>query len=264
MSTGTVWIGGGTGAGKTTVTRMLAGRRGLRVFPLDAFWYSHLARLPEPEPDPDEQWLGQSPQAQAAEFEALTRRRWPLVLSDLAALPSSPPIVVEGPQVLPDLVPEGDQAVFLVATAAFQRSVLQQRPLPETADPARALVQRIEKDRLYAQQIIQLAHAHGHSVITVDGTRSPGSILEEVERIFKVHHGSSVSSGELSAARRWENRVVADNIRTWLTTPHAPPQLPDTYRFACECGVRPCVAVVELPLDVFEGEPRILAPGHLV
>jgi len=114
MSKVAVWIGGGTGSGKTTVTRMFAGRHGLRVFPLDAFWYSHAARLPEPEPEPDEQWLEQTPAEQAAEFEALTRRRWPLVAADLAALPSSPPVVVEGPQVLPDLVPPGDQAVFLL------------------------------------------------------------------------------------------------------------------------------------------------------
>ena len=129
------WIGGGTGSGKTTVTRVLAGRHGLRVFPLDAFWYSHAARLPEPEPDPDEQWLGSTPTEQAAEFEAVTRRRWPLVLNDLACLPACPPVVVEGPQVLPDLVPGGDAAVFLVATVQFQRSVLERRPLPHTGDP---------------------------------------------------------------------------------------------------------------------------------
>jgi len=45
-----------------------------------------LKRLPEPEPDPDRQWLGATPAEQAAEFEAVTRRRWPLVLDDLAAL----------------------------------------------------------------------------------------------------------------------------------------------------------------------------------
>ena len=76
MSGVTVWVGGGTGSGKTTVTRMLAGRHGLPVFPLDAFWYSHEARLPEPERSPDDQWLGQTPAAQAAEFEALARRIW--------------------------------------------------------------------------------------------------------------------------------------------------------------------------------------------
>jgi hypothetical protein len=88
----TVWIGGATGSGKTTLSRVFAGRHGLRVFPLDAFWYSHEARLPEPERSPDDQWLGQTPAEQTAEFEALARRRWPLVLADLSALPPSPPV----------------------------------------------------------------------------------------------------------------------------------------------------------------------------
>jgi dephospho-CoA kinase len=36
MERATIWIGGGTGSGKSTVTRILAARHGLRVFPLDA------------------------------------------------------------------------------------------------------------------------------------------------------------------------------------------------------------------------------------
>lgn len=39
------WISGGTGSGKTTVARALAARHGLRMFPVDAFWYAHTARL---------------------------------------------------------------------------------------------------------------------------------------------------------------------------------------------------------------------------
>src|SRR5690348_12790331 len=47
MARATVWIGGSTGSGKSTVTRLLAARHGLRVFPVDAFWYSHVRRLSE-------------------------------------------------------------------------------------------------------------------------------------------------------------------------------------------------------------------------
>jgi hypothetical protein len=201
---------------------MFAGRHGFRIFPLDAFWYSHAARLPEPEPSPDEQWLGQ-PEAQAAEFEALARRRWPLVLADLAALPSSPPVVVEGPQVLPDLVPAGDAAVFLVATAEFQRSVLESRPLPKTADPSRALAHRIEKDRLYAERVSHLAAVRGFPVIRVDGIQPASTTLAVIEQAFAGIIGLDVAEADVRAARRWENRIVADNIRSWLATPHVPP-----------------------------------------
>ena len=261
MSKITGWIGGGTGAGKTTLTRILAGRHGLRVFPLDAFWYSHAARLPEPEPGPDEQWLGQTPARQAADFEALTRRRWPLVLDDLAALPSSPPVIVEGPQVLPDLVPPGDPAVFLVATGGFQRSVLERRPLPQTADPGQALANRIEKDRLHGARVAELAHDRGFPVVRVDGGRPITAILADVEAALPGLVGRPIDPAAVRAARRWENRVVADNILSWLTTAHVPPGLADTYPFACECGGRDCHAVIHLSPADFAATPRI-AEGH--
>ncbi|MEV6520632.1 hypothetical protein AB0M43_01655 [Longispora sp. NPDC051575] len=258
----TVWIGGGTGSGKTTLTRILAGRHGLRVFPLDAFWHSHEARLPEPERSPDDQWLGLTPVEQAAEFEALARKRWPLVLADLAALPASPPVVVEGPQVLPDLVPDGDAAVFLVSTAPFQRSVLERRPLPPTADAHRALENRIEKDRRYGERVAALAAARGFPVVTVDGTLPVEEILAAVEGVLPGIVGLDVEPADLRAARRWENGVVADNIRTWLGTAHVPPVAPTGYPFACECGARGCDAQVVLPLASYEAATRLVAPGH--
>jgi hypothetical protein len=257
----TVWIGGGTGSGKTTVARMFAGRHGLRVFPLDAFWYSHAARLPEPEPEPDEQWIGTAPAAQAAEFEALTRRRWPLVLADLAALPASPPTVVEGPQVLPDLIPAGDRAVFLVPAPAFQRSVLQRRPLPLTADPARALANRIEKDRIHGVRVAELAGAGGFPVVTVDGTRPVTAILGEVEKVLPDVVGRPVDRAASQAARRWENAIVADNIVRWLRTSHVPPSPATAYPFVCECGAPGCHAVVDLAPADFTMTPKVAA-GH--
>jgi hypothetical protein len=256
------WIGGGTGSGKTTVTRVLAGRFGLRVFPLDAFWYSHVARLSEHEPDPDEQWLGSTPAEQAAEFESVARRRWPLVLGDVAGLPDRPPVVVEGPQVLPDLVPAGDPAVFLVATAQFQRSVLERRPLPSTGDPRRALDYRIEKDRLFAERIAGSARRRGFPVVTIDGSRSVDEVITVVEQALPGLRVPGGDPGEVSAARRWENDIVADNIRSWLATAHVPPDLPPSYPFACECGRPGCATLIALSLTEYESRPRVLAPGH--
>lgn len=254
-----MWIGGATGSGKTTVTRAFAGRHGLRVFPIDAFWYSHAARLPEPEPSPDEQWLGRTPAGQAAEFEALTRRRWPLVTADLAALPSTPPVVVEGPQVLPDLIPAGDPAVFLIATAQWQHMVLSRRPMPPTQDDRQALANRIEKDRLYGERIVSLAEERGFPIVTVDGTRP---VLEDVERVFAEFTGRPVDTAAVRAARRWENDVVAGNIRTWLTTEHVPEAFPESYPFACECGKAGCSAFVNLALPMYEASEQVLFEGH--
>jgi hypothetical protein len=257
MARAVVWIGGSTGSGKTTVTRILAARHGLRVFPVDAFWYSHVHRLGElaDEPAPDAQWLDMTPAEQAADFEASTRRRWPLVVADLDALPPSPPVIVEGPQVLPDLIPPGDRAVFLVGTTEWQRSVLEKRPLPMTADPPRALENRIEKDRLYGQRVVSLARARGFPVISIDGSRTPEEIAEEIPGLPEPGPG-------VSAARRWENRIVADNIRSWMASMHWTPDSPDAWPFVCECGRPGCLDTVSRSIPEFDATARVLAPGH--
>jgi hypothetical protein len=152
--------------------------------------------------------------------------------------------------------------VFLVAAVEFQRSVLESRPLPKTTDPARALAHRIEKDRLYAERVAHLAAARGFPVIRVDGTQPVSAILALVEDAFVDSNRFDVAEADVRAARRWENNVVADNIRSWLATPHVPPQWPATYPFACECGARSCDAIVELPLTAYEAAPCVVAPGH--
>jgi hypothetical protein len=267
MARAAVWVGGSTGSGKSTVTRLLAARLGLRVFPIDAFWYSHVHRLGEldDEPTPDAQWLGMTPAEQAADFEALTRRRWPLVAEDLAGLPAQPPVIVEGPQVLPDLIPAGDRVVFLIGTPEWQRSVLEKRPLPVTADPARALENRIEKDRLFGERIGVLARSRGFPVIPVDGRRSPeeiaGQIRGQIGEGLPEKPGSEPVSG-VPAARRWENRVVAENIRSWMVSSHWTSSGPQAWPFACECGRPACVETVPCSMEEFDRSPRVLAAGH--
>jgi hypothetical protein len=55
----------------------------------------------------------------------------------------------------------------------------------------------------------------------------------------------------LVAARRWENEVVAANLRAWLVSPEAPNRELGPLTFACECGTPGCSEVVELKLDEF-------------
>lgn len=249
-----VWIGGGTGGGKTTVARVLAVRHGLRAFHVDAFWYAHDARLGLPDLDPDEQWLCRTPERQARDFEERARAGMRLVLEDLEALPSEPPVVVEGPQVVPDLLPAGAQAVFLVPTREFQHAVLTPRPMP-SSDPVQALANRLVKDRLYAERIAELARERGFATITVDGTREPEDVAAEVERLLDVPEGTC----DLREARRWENDAVAENLGSWLASRQGPPKRAITYPFACECGTRGCDARVELTLDEYAARESVLA-----
>src|SRR4051794_15960968 len=56
-----VFVGGGTGGGKTTLARSLAARHGLRLLQIDSFWYAHAERSGEAAPPPDVQRLEWSP-----------------------------------------------------------------------------------------------------------------------------------------------------------------------------------------------------------
>lgn len=248
MPSSTIWIGGGTGGGKSTAARALAIRHGLRRFALDSFWYEYDSRWARPRKSPDEQWLETPPEVQAAEFEEVSRRMMEYALDDLAVLPDVP-TVVEGPQILPDLVPSGDRAVFLDPTPEWQRSVLEQRPMP-SSDPARALANRLVKDRLYADRVAALADEHGFPVLAMDGSRN---LAAEIESLLDVPEGAA----DLAPIRRWENEKAAANIRAWLASPEAP-QEHGGYPFACECGRRGCDEVVVLTIPEFDAGSEVL------
>jgi hypothetical protein len=250
MTSSRIWIGGGTGGGKSTTARALAVRHGLRRFAIDSFWYAYDARWAKPRRSPDEQWLETPPEVQAAEFEETSRRMMRYALDDLEALPAAP-TVVEGPQILPDLVPEGDRAVFLDPTPEWQRGVLSTRSMP-SSDPARALEARLVKDRLYADRVAALARERGFPVVEMDGSRE---LAGEVGSLLEIPEGAS----DLRAVRRWENEAAAANIRSWLASPEAPREH-HGYPFACECGRRGCGEVLQLTIEEFDAASEVL--GH--
>jgi hypothetical protein len=248
MTSSRIWIGGGTGGGKSTTARALAVGHGLRRFAIDSFWYAYDERWAKPRKSPDEQWLETPPEVQAAEFEETSRRMMRFALDDLAVLPDVP-TVVEGPQILPDLVPPGDQAVFLHPTPEWQRAVLSGRSMP-SSDPARALEARLVKDRLYADRVAALAREQGFPVLAMDGDRELAAELESLLDIPDHTQG-------LDAIRRWENEAAAANIRAWLASPEAPEEH-GGYPFACECGRAGCDELVTLTIEDFDAAPRVL------
>lgn len=249
MTSSTIWIGGGTGGGKSTTARTLAVGHGLRRFAIDSFWYAYDARWAQPRKSPDEQWLETHPEVQAAEFEETSRRMMRFALDDLAVLRDAP-TVVEGPQILPDLVPAGDQAVFLDPTPEWQQSVLSTRSMP-SSDPARALEARLVKDRLYADRVVALARECGFPVVVMDGTRD---LAAEVSSLLEIPEGGA----DLQAIRRWENEAVAANIRSWLVSLEAPREYYG-YPFGCECGRRGCDELVQMTIEEFDAAPEVLA-----
>jgi hypothetical protein len=97
-----LWVGGGQGAGKTTLSWQLSRANDLPLHPVDLWAYDHQARLPAGD-QLDEQ-LTRGPEAAADAFESASRLRLELVLDDILARDlGKVPAIVEGPQLLPGL-----------------------------------------------------------------------------------------------------------------------------------------------------------------
>jgi 2-phosphoglycerate kinase len=180
------WIGGGSGAGKSTVARLLAEEHGLRLYHSDETIRAHVGRSnPVDHPrlhaflamDMDERWLSRSPQAMLETFHGFQGEGFELIVEDLLALPADRPIVAEGFRLLPRLVApllsRSDQAVWLIPSPAFRRAAFEARSftweIPDkTSDPERALANLLARDELFTDRVAAEATGLGLGVIEVD------------------------------------------------------------------------------------------------
>lgn len=107
------WIGGGTGAGKSTLARRLAQRHGCSIYSTDATIGAHSDRLsagaaPMLEAfrrmDLDQRWVLRHPTEKYRTFPWFHGEGFDLLIEDLRALPTNGITIVEGFRLLPRLV----------------------------------------------------------------------------------------------------------------------------------------------------------------
>lgn len=173
------WLGGVSGAGKTTAARTIALRRDLRLYCVDHRGYEHARRatddgLPRSRAwermTYDERWL-RDPKRLAEDFVAISHERLPLIVEDLRGLGPGPAIFVEGPQLLPELVapllPSPDYACWLLPSAELTRRGVAARgePMP-SSDEDQARANRLGRDVYLANVMRGQAVSLGLSVVT--------------------------------------------------------------------------------------------------
>ncbi len=198
-----LWIGGGQWAGKSTVARLLAERYVATAYHQDY----HDARghedrrtarrvrqsLPPAGPDPEAAWVRTTPERMAADVFAGFPERFGWTLDDLRALVSPRPVIAEGwgirPELVAPIVDSPRRMVILVPTPEFR--AYQIRVLPraaalarELSDPERAQRNRLERDRLVADDAVRSAERHGIRVVWVDGTRDASAVADLVAEHF--------------------------------------------------------------------------------
>jgi 2-phosphoglycerate kinase len=192
------WIGGGSGAGKSTIARRLAADHGFRLYTCDATMAEHVGRSnPSDDPllhdflnmDMDERWVNRSPSVMLKTFHGFQGEGFDLILEDLAALPDEPPILAEGFKLLPRLVSpllsQPNQAVWLIPSPEFRRAAFESRgwtwEIPrKTSDPERALANLLVRDGLFTDEVLKEARARQLPFIVIDGALSVDQVVLSV------------------------------------------------------------------------------------
>jgi len=248
-----LWIGGAAGAGKTTVARLLARRRGLHIYASDNRTWEHRDRALASGSEPAHRWEMLSPAARlAAPVEeqlamALVFERRPMIVEDLRALPRAPLVVAEG-TILPPEFADPDRSVWLLPTAAFQ---------------ARHRFDDLQ--RHVADLVGREARRYGIATIVVDGSRSASEIADEVERRLAgaLDVGPVASSRtERRALLREANLAAVEQVRGYCARPWSNADPAAMLRsFVCECGDRACDVDPIVPAGVAAAGP-VFASGH--
>jgi hypothetical protein len=196
------WIGGGSGAGKSTIARRVADRHGLRVYATDDAMSDHDGRFtPQEAPllsrfkamDMDERWVTRPPESMLESFHWFQGELFGLITEDLLRLPTEPGVIAEGFRLLPRLVKpllaDPGHAVWLLPTPEFRRAAFASRGslwqiAGKTSDPNRALVNLLERDQMFTELLCDETRRLELPAIKIDTTMTEGDLTARVTQIF--------------------------------------------------------------------------------
>lgn len=223
-----LWIGGPAAAGKTTVSRLLARRHGLRWYSTDAHTADHEDRAVAA----GSHVAGSGP----GSFD-----RAPMILEDLASLPMTSLIVVEGAHLRPQMGLPVDRALWLMPSKPEQRRRLQKRH-PEGVHEGFLLGWTS-----FAEQLADSAV----TTLSVD-RQTVGETIAAAEAVFAnaLHIGPTAQEiEERQSLLRYGNQVIVWHALARLDSGFLAGALGSIIRtFDCECGDKRCDAFADLSL----------------
>lgn len=199
------WIGGGSGAGKSTIARRVAAQHGLHVYASDDMMPDHARRSsPEDSPllhefmamDMDQRWLNRSPKTMFETFHWFRGEGFDSIVEDVLRLPRVPGVIVEGfrlvPRLVKPLLSESTRAVWLLPTVEFRQEVIASRGgsgwgfLAKTTDPERALHNLLERDRMFTDVLREETARLELCSIEVDTTMTEDDLVNRVTDLFAL------------------------------------------------------------------------------
>jgi hypothetical protein len=196
------WLGGGSGAGKSTIARRLATEHGWHRYSTDHSIPEHASRsTPGDAPylhqflsmTMDERWVDRSPETMLESFHWFRGEGFDMIVDDLLRLPREPPVIVEGFRLLPRLVQPllttHAQAAWLLPTPGFRRAAFDSRGSTweiagRTRDPERALRNLLERDRLFTERLRAETRALDLRAIEVVPAATEDGLAARVTAVF--------------------------------------------------------------------------------
>jgi 2-phosphoglycerate kinase len=196
------WLGGGSGAGKSTIARRLAAQHGLRLYATDAAMAAHDGRITRHDApflsefkamSMDERWVHRSPEVMLETFHWFRGEGFGLIVEDLLRLPPEPGVIAEGFRLLPRLVQPllttAHHAVWLLPTPGFRRAALASRGAlweiaRKTSDPEQALHNLLERDRRFTDRLRQEARPLDLPVIEISTAMTEDELARRVTEVF--------------------------------------------------------------------------------
>ena len=245
-----MWIGGGQGAGKSTLSWRLSRAHDLPLHRIDLWAYDHQSRMPAG--DTLDEQLARGPEAAADAFESDSRLRLKLALDDITARDlGKVPALVEGPQLLPGFAAQSPPGwcVWLLPDPARTRVTREERLASEETLAGRPAAGRaraaliLQRDAILTSRIRDQAVAAGRPVVEVPPSPDWQAIAAATETALvpALRSAPRLAPGtELSRQRRYENKAAARQGRLWMQD--AGLAVLPAYPFGCECGQSRCRA----------------------